>query len=216
MNLVKDESKLSTRFKILYAAKKVFIENGFSGTSMSDIAKTAEVNQSLIHHHFDTKEKLWSVVRDSLFDEYLSGIESELEANKKDMSDIISRIARMLSYRFEFIKNHPEVAKMMEWQSVNIGSKIKYSHFYAGEHSSARIRKIIKGAVEDIEAAQKAGIMRSDFSPIFLIITSVILTSGWFQGASRWYIECAEKEHEELGGDYLKFVEELIISRIKA
>src|SRR5690242_1636043 len=41
-----------TKTVILNAALTVFIQKGFAGASISDIAKLAKINQSLIYHHF--------------------------------------------------------------------------------------------------------------------------------------------------------------------
>jgi AcrR family transcriptional regulator len=49
----------TTRKKILDAARKLFVKNGFAGTSISDIAGLAKINQSLIYHHFRDKQELW-------------------------------------------------------------------------------------------------------------------------------------------------------------
>jgi len=46
----------ATKDVILDAAQEIFIERGFSDTSMSRIAKKANVTKSLIHHHFGSKE----------------------------------------------------------------------------------------------------------------------------------------------------------------
>jgi AcrR family transcriptional regulator len=52
----------STESKILEAAKKVFIQNGLDGTSMQQIADEAQINKSLLHYYFRTKEKLFGTV----------------------------------------------------------------------------------------------------------------------------------------------------------
>lgn len=52
-----------TKNTILEAALTIFIEKGFAGASISQIAKTAKVNQSLIYHHFKSKEDLWVCVK---------------------------------------------------------------------------------------------------------------------------------------------------------
>ena len=53
-----------TRQKILQAAKSLFLEKGFNGTSIKMIAIKAHVNQNLIFHHFVNKETLWVKVKE--------------------------------------------------------------------------------------------------------------------------------------------------------
>ena len=56
------ESDFTTKRKILYAAKKEFAEKGFNGARMSSIATIADVNQALLHYHFDTKRNLYNYI----------------------------------------------------------------------------------------------------------------------------------------------------------
>jgi len=50
---------LSKEENILFAAEKLFAELGFEGTSTREIAKTANVNISMISYYFGSKEKLY-------------------------------------------------------------------------------------------------------------------------------------------------------------
>jgi TetR/AcrR family transcriptional regulator len=47
---------------ILEAALAAFAEHGFHGANMRDIAGRAGVSQGLVHHHFGSKEALWTFV----------------------------------------------------------------------------------------------------------------------------------------------------------
>ncbi|RMZ59554.1 TetR/AcrR family transcriptional regulator [Chryseobacterium nematophagum] len=50
---------ISKEENILFAAEKLFAEKGFEGTSTREIAKTANVNISMISYYFGSKEKLY-------------------------------------------------------------------------------------------------------------------------------------------------------------
>jgi TetR/AcrR family transcriptional regulator len=62
MDNISEEHAFSTEDKILEAAKKVFIMHGLEGTSMQKIADEAQINKSLLHYYFRTKEKLFDAV----------------------------------------------------------------------------------------------------------------------------------------------------------
>lgn len=53
--------------KILAAARKVFIEKGFDGTRMQEIADEAGINKSLLHYYYRSKDKLFEFVFTSAF-----------------------------------------------------------------------------------------------------------------------------------------------------
>jgi AcrR family transcriptional regulator len=50
-----------TRDEILAAARRLFSEKGYDGTSIRAIARAAGVDPALVHHFFDTKERLFVV-----------------------------------------------------------------------------------------------------------------------------------------------------------
>ena len=53
-----------TRERILMAAERLFMENGFDGTSMRMITGQAKVNLAAVNYHFETKEALLRAVLD--------------------------------------------------------------------------------------------------------------------------------------------------------
>jgi AcrR family transcriptional regulator len=52
----------ATREEILRAARALFAERGYDGTTIRTIAKQAGVDSALVHHFFGTKEKMFSAV----------------------------------------------------------------------------------------------------------------------------------------------------------
>ena len=65
---------IATRNAILDAAEAVFSERGFGDASMSGIAARGGVTQSLIHHHFGSKQALWRAVKQRRIGPYLETI----------------------------------------------------------------------------------------------------------------------------------------------
>ena len=63
--------------RIVDAARKLFIERGFVGTSMSDIASRAGINRPTLHYYFRTKERM--------FDAVFGGIVGTLVPRVKDI-----------------------------------------------------------------------------------------------------------------------------------
>lgn len=63
--------------RIVDVARQLFIERGFVGTSMSDIASRAGINRPTLHYYFRTKERM--------FDAVFGGIVGTLVPRVKDI-----------------------------------------------------------------------------------------------------------------------------------
>lgn len=63
--------------RIVDAARQLFIERGFVGTSMSDIASRSGINRPTLHYYFRTKERM--------FDAVFGGIVGTLVPRVKDI-----------------------------------------------------------------------------------------------------------------------------------
>ncbi len=51
-----------TEVLILDAARKVFLDNGFDGATMQQIANEAGINKALLHYYFRSKDRLFEAV----------------------------------------------------------------------------------------------------------------------------------------------------------
>jgi AcrR family transcriptional regulator len=70
-----------TKEKIEQAARHLFATNGFDGTSIRDISKTAEVNIAAINYHFSSKEMLFEALIEKMFHEVSFEIEAFHQQN---------------------------------------------------------------------------------------------------------------------------------------
>lgn len=103
-----------TRKKILQAAAELFINSGFEGVSISQIAKRARINQSLIYHYFESKEELWKSVKKTFVDTYVS--KEDLKFDIKNGLEYT--LKQIIHTRFEFYEKNPDIVRMMTWQRL--------------------------------------------------------------------------------------------------
>lgn len=59
---MKDENQSSTELKIFEAAREIFQSKGLEGARMQEIADKAEINKSMLHYYYRSKEKLFEKV----------------------------------------------------------------------------------------------------------------------------------------------------------
>ena len=172
----KYDRSIKTRQAILKAAKNLFVKKGYSGTSMSDIAKYAKVNQSLIHHHFGSKKALWYAVRDRLYERYFEA-SNQFFANNSDQPE--SQLKAILQMRFEFLKQHPEVARFLSWQNLN----------ELPVDLNQETKMMVELVMSRLLKAQKASKIRQDIDIRMLAAMVFIITAGWFEYDYDWLID---------------------------
>jgi AcrR family transcriptional regulator len=73
--------ELATREKIIKIARNLFAVNGFDGTSVRDIATSAEVNVAAISYHFHSKDGLYKEVLKTCFNDASFEIRNIFEQN---------------------------------------------------------------------------------------------------------------------------------------
>lgn len=152
----------NARKKILKTASSLFVKRGFEGVSISEIAKKAEINQSLIYHYFASKEDLWKSVKTDFVERFVSD-EAVKWDTKQGLKSILQKIVHT---RYEFYSKNPEVIRMMGWQKLEVKS---------GKLASGTIFSPDNWRNVLIELQQKGEIRPSiDIDMMILFITSVI------------------------------------------
>ena len=101
MNGLKHE--LNTREKILDAAKREFLENGFAGTNVRAVAQRAGVTTGALYNLFKNKDGIFEALVGGVFDEFLHILAHNdvFEARELDMkAGDLSEITEMSQRRF--------------------------------------------------------------------------------------------------------------------
>jgi AcrR family transcriptional regulator len=105
----------STKTKILCAARQLFIEHGFTGTSAGKIAQLADVNHSLIFHHFKNKENLWNAVKQQIVDE----AKQSQPILPKTHLPLNVFLQQLFTQGVAFYRNNPDIIRLLNWQRLN-------------------------------------------------------------------------------------------------
>jgi len=92
----------------------LFVTHGFAGTSIGNIAKLAEVNHSLIFHHFKNKDQLWLAVKQSIVAEA-----NQHTSTLPDCDLSFDDFLRELFVRnIRFYRDNPDIMRMIGWQRL--------------------------------------------------------------------------------------------------
>ena len=74
----KEREKLAHQRDILNAARQLFIEKGYSDTTLEEIAKRAEFGKGTIYNYFSNKQELFFAIMDEMIDQLLLHVQSTI------------------------------------------------------------------------------------------------------------------------------------------
>jgi len=156
----------ATRRAILDAAEEHFVARGPDATSLAEIAQSAGVNKSLIHHHFGSKEALWEEVQGRHFHQYFEA-QREMLMNAPT-TELLLRDSLIAFFRF--LQADPKSVRFMSWT------------FCAAEPCKTEQEKaLFELGIARIRESQGKGEIRTDVEPLFVIKAFLALAVNWFQ-----------------------------------
>lgn len=137
--------KEDTRKNIMENAVKLFAEKGFKDTSISKIAKGADVGKGTIYWHFDSKEDLFfSIIKEkgkTYFDKVVQLDRSDLSPEEV--------IYKYIKGRIEFIDKNYKLAEMLINNNDVINREFKELMEKKHRQSVAVLEKAIQRGIDN-------------------------------------------------------------------
>lgn len=78
--------------RILTCAERLFLEKGFDGTSMSDIALCVGVNRPTLHYYFRTKDKMFRAVLARIVLSFVPQVYDIVAGRDKSVAERVSQV----------------------------------------------------------------------------------------------------------------------------
>lgn len=91
---------LETREKILATASRLFSEQGYESTSLSQVARQAKVSKALIFWHFDSKEKLYRIALRKTLEPYFIDVDDLDGLGERE------QIERLIDLFYDFVQRN--------------------------------------------------------------------------------------------------------------
>ncbi len=107
-----------TREKLLNAAEKLFIERGFDGCSVSDIARRSKTAKGHLYYYFKNKESLF----DAVLDRHLTAQRLALAEAAAASGNMREKVHSTLDAYVNFIEKNPGFPKLIQ-REICSGSK---------------------------------------------------------------------------------------------
>ena len=191
----------ATQAAILEAAEELFLELGPADTPTSKIARKAGVTKSLIHHHFGSKDDLWSEVKRRHFEKYYEAQKQMLSSSRGTVELLRDSV---ITY-FRFLQSDPRSVRFMSWRFVE-----------AEDPCLAQEDDLYSLGIERIREAQEAGELRSDIEPISMIKAFLAMSLHWFQSKDfLCQMLGSREETEALEETYLSDIEKIFLEGVK-
>lgn len=146
-----------TRERIMTAATQEFAAFGIAGARVDRIARAAKANKSQIYEYCGNKEKLFEMV----LERQLSYVYQAVQFDPDDLPDY----AGML---FDFAMDHPDLMRLVLWNGL------EQKRDWPLEEALS-----LPTQVRQIQAAQDAGHVGSDYPADFLLTLIITVASAW-------------------------------------
>ncbi|MFA8342542.1 MAG: TetR/AcrR family transcriptional regulator [Rhodothermaceae bacterium] len=101
------EMREKTKELITRASMKLFAENSYHGTSITQIAKEAGISKGLIYNYFDKKEEIVEVIIKEAFGEF-----EKMFAEQMKMEDPFEALGLIIESSFKMVKSQTEFYKL--------------------------------------------------------------------------------------------------------
>jgi AcrR family transcriptional regulator len=100
---------IPTRAKVLDAATRVFLENGYVGASMDQVRQAAGVSNGSLYHHFPTKARL----ADALYVDTLCDFHASLLAPIAREVSAEAGVKGLVRAHINWVVKHPDRASLL-------------------------------------------------------------------------------------------------------
>lgn len=153
---------------ILESATRLFVAQGFSATSTTQIAREAGCNQALVHYYYRTKERLFTAI----FEKKAWGFTRELLRVGESDASFEEKIRMRMEAHFEMIQQDPGLP-MLLFSELHRDRKRQQA---LKEAVSSFNREAVSQLQEELDTEIAAGRVRpiQVHELIFLMISSTV------------------------------------------
>ena len=142
---------------ILKVATEVFAEHGFQETTISQIARKANIAEGSIYDYFENKEDLLFSIPEERMENFLS----TLRAHLKGIKGALPKLRKIIWYQLDFYENNQDYTRTL---LLDLRQHPRFNRSKA----YGMIRQYSKIILEIIEKGKKEGEIRENVDPYHL------------------------------------------------
>lgn len=122
-----EETKITTKEKIIHAANEVFAERGKHGARMDQIAAKAKVNKAMVYYYFGNKDNLFQEVLSGIFIIVFAKIIGSVAKPGHAGEDPVEQLKKVVRATFEAVSQSPNLARIVLYAIANEEQDIKHA-----------------------------------------------------------------------------------------
>ena len=152
-----------SRYAILDAAERLFAEQGYDATSLTQVGAAAGVSRGTPGYFFRSKAELYQAVLDRAFAEVSDAVRTGRARALASNETPDTILAGAVSDYFDFLAARPNFVRLIEREALNGGRTPEgVSHISAGQEALAAISAEL--GLEDAESGEAAQLLLSIIS----------------------------------------------------
>jgi TetR/AcrR family transcriptional regulator len=152
-----------TQDAILDAAERLFAHQGFSATTIKQIANEAGVNSALLYYYYASKEMLYRAMLQRILGQLLATGTDAMER----AATHADRVRAFVRAQVRVLADHPHFPHLLVREMID----------HQASHAEEAITKTAAGAFNRlcavIEAGQRDGVFRTSVDPRFAAISTI-------------------------------------------
>ena len=139
----------SSRERLLVAARAEFADHGFEGARLQAIAARAGVRHPTLIYHFESKERLYGAVLESVVGDWAAETEAAISTGLRGFE----QVAALVDAGFRFFERHGDFVRILRREAIEGGGRME-------AEMAEFVRPFLDDAVRFLRREMRAGRLR--------------------------------------------------------
>ena len=204
--MVDENTGSESKDRIVEAARHLFVNKGYNGTSVRDIAAASGVNVAMVNYYFRSKHELFI----SIFEESFNVLASRLFSAIDSDLPFLELIRKWVYSYIETLSEYPQLPMFVLTELTRnpdlFVEKLKLKDPY---HIYSRM------AIRMDEEEKKGNIRKIPVSNFLLSIVSLSIFPFIARPAVNAFLNLSDSQYESLLKDHKEYVVDFVINAIK-
>lgn len=138
----------TTEQRILIAARAIFQQKGYQGTSMQEIADAAKINKAMLHYYFRSKDKLFDKIFQEIFTDFINSMGNIFD---REIS-YLEKLRLFIEIHLDFLINNQQMPAFI-LHEISRNPDLILDIFQINNHQN-RITGFMQSTIEEIQAGR--------------------------------------------------------------